>query len=924
MVKFRYFVHVILLLLFPLADTVAQDITPADSIPAENIPDSSPALKPDSTKTSAIDAPIDAHAKDSIIMTLDGKNMLYLFGTATVKQDARNLDAEYIEMDADSSLMYANYGLDSIGEKFGYPVFTEGDQHYEMEKVWFNFKTKKMLVEEVITQQGEGYLTSHKTKRMPNDEMYLENGKFTTCDEHEHPHWYFMVTRGKLRKGKNVIAGPTYLVVEDIPLPVFIPFGFFPFTKDYSSGILMPTFDDEMTRGFSLRDGGYYFAFNDYVDLALTGEIYTKGSWGVNASSSYLKKYKFSGSFDASYLVTITGDKDTKDLPDTDYAKQKDFRITWSHRQDTKANPFLNFSASVNFTTSTFNRNSISELYSTNFTDNNKSSTIQLTYKHPTKPFTITSNAAVSQTLRDTSLSVTLPNMTIAMSQIYPFKRKEQIGDALWYEKIYLSYTGVLKNSIERVKENEFLKKNIINDWQNGMTHAIPLSASFTAMKYISVNPSVNYNAYWYTQKVTQAYDETLNRLTPSDTLHGFYHVNNYSASISMNTKLYGMYKPLPVFGKWTRGMVIRHMVTPSVSFSGSPDFSDPRYGSYERVAHADPNNPENVLFDTYSFFQGQTGGGGSSGKSGSLRLSLDNNLEAKLPIADTDSTRKISIIDNFGISTNYNFLLDSLNWADKDVSVRFKLFGRPLSFSSRFETYKYNENGRKINKMRPGLGRFTGTQTGYSFSLNDKNVTRFFKKIFRIEKENDAEKSTKRVEVENETTSDMDYDENLDDDELLEDENPDETAMEDEHQHTSLRKKKKAEGEYDDDGYLIQSVPWNLSFNYSVGYRYGTFNPQKREYDYRLNQTLGFSGNITPAKGWTFNFNSSYDFDNKKFAYMQCSISRSMHCWTMTASFMPVGPYKSYNFSVAVKSSLLKDLKYQQSSNYRDSKTWE
>jgi hypothetical protein len=745
---------------------------------------------------------------------------------------------------------------------------------------------------------------------MPNDDMYLEHGKFTTCDEHEHPHWYFLVTKGKLRKGKNVVAGPTYLVVEDVPLPIAVPFGFFPFQKEYSSGILMPTFDDEMTRGFSLRDGGYYFAFSENIDLALRGEIFTKGSWGLNARSSYLKRYKFSGNFDAGYIVTVTGDKDSKDLPGSDYAQSKDLKLTWSHRQDTKANPFLNFSASVNFTTSSYNRNSLSEMYTRNFTDNNKSSTVQLTYRHPTKPFSIVTNTTVSQTMRDTTLSVSFPNLTFTLSQVYPFKRKEQIGDPRWYEKIYMNYTGVMKNSISNVKESEFLQKNLLNDWQNGMSHSIPISASFTALKYISLNPSINYTEYWYTKRLDGRYDEATNRVITADTTHGFYRIYNYSASLSANTKIYGMFKPLPLLGKWTKGVVVRHMMTPSVSFSGSPDFSDPSYGAYQRFVHPDPYNEERMVTETFNRFQGQIGGGGSSGKSGSLRISLDNNLEAKMPIAGTDSTRKVSLIDNFGIGTSYNFLADSLNWADRDVSMRFKLFGHPLSFTTRFETYKYDANGRKINQMRQGLGRFTGTQTGYNFSLNNSTISKLLGRLFG---KNNTDKP-KIPEKENEDPTD---------DELLEDELSDEMPLED-HTRESMHKKKKSEGQYDDDGYLIQSVPWNISFNYSIAYRYGSFNAEKREYDYTISQTLGLSGSITPAKGWGFNFNSSFDFDNRKFAYLQCSVTRQMHCWSMSASIMPVGPYQSYNFTIAVRSSLLKDLKYQQSSNYRDAVSWQ
>jgi len=908
-------------------DSLLHNFQASDSLPAAS--DSVAADTIGNISKNAIEAPIDAHAVDSIIMTLEGKNMLYLYGKANVKQEARNLNAEFIEMDADSSLLYAIYGIDSIGDKFGYPLYTEGDQKYEMERVWFNFKTKKMLVSEVITQQGEGYLTANTTKKMPNDDMYLRDGKYTTCDDHEHPHWYFHVTRGKLRKGKNVVAGPTYLVVEDIPLPVAVPFGFFPFSKDYSSGILMPSYDDEMTRGFSLRDGGYYFAFNQHVDLALTGEIYTKGSWGVNAVSRYVKRYKFRGNVNTGYIVTITGDKDTKDMPGSDYSKKKDFKLNWQHSQDSKANPYLNFSANVRFTTSSYNRNSVSEMYSQQFTDNNKASTVQLSYRHPTKPFSITSNASVSQTMRDTSLSVSFPNLTLTVSQIYPFKRKEQIGDARWYEKIYTSYTGSLRNSIDNVKESEFVQKNLVRDWQNGMTHAIPLSASFSVFKYISINPSVNYNEYWYTKKVVRDYNATSRTIVPVDTLYGFYRVYNYSASISANTKLYGMYKPLPIFGKWTKGVVVRHMVTPSVSLSGTPDFSDPKYGSYDQIIYEDPNNPGAYLTNKYSFFQGQMGGGGSSGKSGAMRFSIDNNIEAKLPIADTDSTRKVSIIESFGISTSYNFLADSLNWSDRDVNLRLKVLGRPLNFSTQFLTYKFDQNGRKINKMRPGLGRFTGLSTGYGYSLNNSTVTKLVTKLFKRGNKDDEKDKKPEEETEEDDLQDDFMNESNPEDDFMNQDSEEETEEEENaasKQPQSLRKKKEGIGNFDANGYLLHKVAWNIGLNYSIGYRMNTsdFDRERCEYRYRISQTLGLSGSITPAKGWSFNCSSSYDFDYKKFAYLQCSVTRSMHCWEMSASFMPVGPYQSYNFTIRVKSSILKDLKYTQSSNYRDAMQWE
>ncbi|MDR2691698.1 MAG: HD domain-containing protein, partial [Dysgonamonadaceae bacterium] len=851
----RMFLGVVFLFLFSVMPK-AQDIT-ATEITGDSIP-----AKTDSVKPGAIEAPIRSHAKDSIVLTLDGKNMFYLFGQASVQQQARELDAEYVELDADSSIMYASFGLDSAGEEFGYPVFKEGEQQYEMKRLRFNFKTKKMFIYDVITQQGEGYVTAGITKRMPNEDLNMLDGKYTTCDEHDHPHYYFQMTRAKVRPGKNVVTGPAYLVVEDVPLPIVIPFGFFPFSKEYSSGIIVPTFDDEMTRGFSLRNGGYYFAFNDYVDLKLTGEIYMKGSWGLDAASTYRKRYKFSGNFSAGYRETVTGDKETKGLPNSDYNKAYDFQVRWSHTQDPKSNPYSTLNANVNFSTSGSRLNNLDHYYSyESRTENTKSSNVAYTYRHPTQPFSINTSFSVSQTSRDTALSISFPNVTFAMKQIYPFKRKEQAGDQKWYEKIYMSYTGNLKNSSGTVKEREFLQKNVIRDWKNGMSHSIPLSASFNLMKYITVSPSIDYESAWYTHKVKMGYEN--DRLIPVDTVYGFYWIHSkFSGSVSANTKLYGMYKPWPLWGKWTKGVQIRHVFTPSVSFSGAPDVS--RWGSaYDEYRGRVPGK-YNIGADTvipYSPFQNQIFGVPGRGQSATVNFSVTNNLEAKIPIAGTDSTRKISLIDNLGLNMGYNFLADSMKWSNLSASIRLKILGQNLSLSGQFDSYYYDENGRHIDKLRwgKGFGRFMGTSTGYSYSLNNDVIKKWFAKSEK-NKTNESGDSLADGETGDEA-----------------DNSPQESA--------SLRKAKKTEGDYDEDGYLLAGIPWNLSFNYSFGYGYGDFNREKREYNYRINQSLGLSGHISPTKGWDLSFSTSYDFDNKRFATMQCNITRRMHCWQMTAS---------------------------------------
>ena len=907
------FCTIFLFLLFVVQTAGAQDIEkystpvkPNDSIPVA-IKDTVE-VKKDSIKSNAITAPIQSQAKDSIVLVLEGKNMFYLYGQAKVTQEARELTAEYMELNADSSLIYASYGLDSVKEEIGYPVFKEGDTQYEMKRLHFNYKTKKMYINDVITQQGEGYVTAGTTKRMSNEDLNMLNGRYTTCDEHDDPHYYFQMTRAKVRPGKNVVTGPAYLVVEDVPLPIAIPFGFFPFSKEYSSGILIPTFDSNMTRGFSLQRGGYYFALNDYMDLKLTGDIYTKGSWGLSAGSNYRKRYKFSGNFSATYTVTISGDKDTQFLPSSDYSRMQDMRVSWTHTQDPKANPYSTFSAGVNFSTTQSRLNNIQQFYDvTERTQGTKSSNVTYSFRHPIKPFSVTTNFSINQVTADTTLNVTFLNVGFALSQINPFRRKEQVGDQKWYEKINLSYTGNLTNNSGNIKEYEFFQKNMIKDWNNGMSHNIPISATFNLMKYITITPSVNYAGAWYTKKVIKGFEN--NQLVPVDTTYGFYWIHNQlSGGVSASTKLYGMYKPLPILGKWTKGVQIRHVFTPTVSFSGMPDLS--QWGGAYQWAHGLGVSGQDTT-ERYSPFQGQVFGVPTTGKAALINFSIDNNLEMKVPIAGTDSTRKISLIDQLRLGTSYNFLADSLNWQNLSASLRLKILGQTLSLGGTFDIYFYNQYGQHINKLRwtngGGIGRFMGTSIGYPLSLNNSVIKKWFGKG------DDQNAPKNNTNTEGNSLSNEDEEDNLSD-------NSNDSIP---RKPTSLLTKKKAEGNYDGDGYLLNNIPWNLSFNSSISYGYGTFNPKKREYDYRWTKTLSLSGNISPSKGWDFSFSTSYNFDLGQVATMQCNISRKMHCWQITASIIPVGPYQSYNFMVSVSSSLLKDVKYQQSSNYYDTLGW-
>jgi hypothetical protein len=870
------------------------------SLPADTI-----VAAKDSTKSNAIDAPIQYSSKDSMIMIMDGHNRLFLFGESSVKYKDLDLVGEYIEVDADSSIVYSAYGIDSIGDEFGYPVFKQGETQYEMKKARYNFKTKKMYVTDVITQQGEGYVTAEETKKMPNDDLFMRNGKFTTCDDHEHPHWYFHLTKAKVHPGKNIATGPAYFVLEDVPMPLAIPFGFFPFSNSsYSSGIIMPSYGDELTRGFSLRDGGYYFAFNDFVDLALTGEIYTKGSWGIDARSTYRKRYKYSGNFNAGYLVTIIGEKDA-----SDYSKTKDFKLNWSHSQDAKANPFSTLSASVNFSTSSYNRNELNSIYSNQYSQNTKASSINYSYRPPNSAFSFSANASINQVSRDTTLSITFPNFTATMRDVYPFKRKEQVGAPRWYENIKIRYTGLLMNSVTS-KEYSFFEKNILKDWRNGIKHDIPLSASFNLFKYITINPSINYTERWYSSRIEKHYDYIQEKTLNGDTIYGFNRVYNYSGSISANTKLYGMYKPWGIFGKTMKKVQIRHVLTPSVSFSGAPDFSEKKYGFYKNLIYY---NRRSGKMDTlvYTPYEHQLWGAPGRGQTGSVNFSLDNNLEMKVPVGEGDSTLKRSLIDNLKLGMSYNFLADSMNWSDLSVSLRLKLSKTwNISLQGQFDTYTYNEQGVRINvprwKAGKGIGRLRSTGWGTSYSINNTTIKNLFKK--GDEKDNGTENTSPDSE-----SPDIDGEKNED--------SPDSQPR------TSLRKPKERDGNRDENGYYLSDITWNLNFNYSLNVGYdqstGKFNTVTREYPYRVNQSLDISGNINPTKAWGISFNTSYDFDGKKFSNLYFTITRQMHCWSMSASIRPIGPMQSYSFLISVNSSMLKDLKYTQNANSYDAKNW-
>lgn len=884
--------------------------TAADSIPQRAytiLPDTSlrDSLYKDTVRKSksALEEPVSYSAKDSI--TFDYTNSrAHLFGGSQVNYQNLQLTADDISLSLDSSLLHASGRPDSTGAIQGKPLFKQGEDEYEPDRISYNFKTRKAFISNVYTQEGEGFMQSREGKRDSSGVMYVQNGKYTTCDA-EHPHFYVSLTRAKMHPGKNVIFGPAYLVVEDVPLPLAIPYGFFPFSSSYKSGFIMPTYGDETTRGFYLRDGGYYFAINDKVDLKVLGEFYTKGSWGLSAQTNYKKRYRFGGNFFFSYQNTKEGEKN---MPD--YSVSKSFKLTWSHRQDAKANPTQSFSASVNFATSSYERNNLTSMYNPeSYTQSTRTSSVSYSKTFSKVGLTLSGTFNLSQNMRDSNISVTLPTLSISQSRFNPFKRKKAAGKERWYEKIAMSYTGTLANSIN-TKEDKLFHSSLVKDWRNGMRHQVPISASFSVLNYINVTPSFTFTDRMYTHKVMQGWD-TDRQAVQRDTVYGFYNVYNYNMSISANTKLYGMYRPMPWFGG-KKIAAIRHVFTPTVSFSYAPDFSQSRFGFYDSYVKTDANG--NVSTVRYSPFSGMMYGTVGQGMTGSVTMDVANNIEMKVR-TDKDSTgyRKISLIDELGGSLSYNMAAKRRPWSDLNLRARIKLTKKyTYSMNAVFATYAYekDENGRvyvgdHTEWSRGRFGRFQGTAQNISYSISNETFRKLFGKKHRT------------------TTSDDELDEELDEEEETD---PTMQNVDPDRKKGKTGANQESNGDVDEDGYLKFSLPWSINIGYGVTIRenrQGRFNDKRMRYPYKLSHTLNFSGNIRISEGWNINFSSGYDFNMHKLSMTTASLSRDLHCFQMSCS-MVISPYTSYNFTFACKAGTLADaLKWKKQSSYSSNIDW-
>ena len=672
-------------------------------------------IRKDSTQSKPLfDDLIDYNADDSVRFSIQEKKV-YLYGNGFVKYLTTELRADYIELDMDKKLAMATGVPDSVGKLKGTPKFKDGGQEFESTELHYNFDTKKGYVTEIITQEGEGYIQGKTTKKMSDSVYCVKHGMYTTCDEHDHPHFGLNMSKAKMIKDKKIFVGFTNLELEGIPLPIFIPFGFFPITKKATSGIIMPTYGEERMRGFNLRGGGYYIYINDYIDMNITGDIYTNGSWGLQYATQYRKWYKFNGNLNFTISKNYVSEKG---LPD--YQESSDWSVRWTHTQDGKANPYSSFSASVDMSSANnnyYNANTVDGI-----ANQRKQSSISWSKKWPESPFSLSGSFNHSQNSRDSSIAITLPNLSLRMTQIYPFRKKGKSGEMKWYDNIGVSYSAELRNSIQ-TKEDKLFKSSFERDWSNGFKHNIPISLQFKIAKDVTFTPSLNYNGYLNLKTIEKIWipDTSANggQFITRD-VPGLNYSHDYSASgsIGYTPTIYGMF----MFKPGCKVVAIRHMIRPSISASYTPAIKP--LGNYKKSYFDGEKEVEYDIHEGLTYRPNTTGGK----QSGSISFSLDNNVEMKVR-NDKDTTgdeefKKVKLLESFRISTSYNPFADSMNFSNISISARTKILNNKvdLNFSGTIDPYAIDTNNVRYNKYHGKLGRLTNATISTNFSFSADN----------------------------------------------------------------------------------------------------------------------------------------------------------------------------------------------------------
>lgn len=810
-----------------------------------------------------LDAVVERNARDSIVQDIINRKV-YMYGEANIAYEDIKLKAAYIEIDFNTNQVYAHGIEDSTGKTIGAPEFTEGNQTFKAKEMTYNFDTKEGIISKVITEDDAGFLHGQKVKKLEDNSINVYKGQYTTCNLEEHPHFAFKFNKSKVIPDSKIVTGPAYMEIEGMPTPLGVPFGFFPNKMGQKSGILIPTYGESNNRGFYFENGGYYFAISDYMDFQITGDIYTRGSWAVKPRLRYSKRYKYSGSFDGGYAINVTG---TKGAPD--YSKSRDFRVKWTHRQDPKARPRSTFTANVNIVSSNFVKYNVVDV--NDYLSNEFQSSVAYQTNWANKYF-LTLNASHRQNTKTHAVQVTLPELTFTANRFYPLKRES--GKKRFYEDLAISYSMNAKNTINTIDSLIFEPGVLSSQLQNGMVHKIPVTLPMKVLKYFNLSTSANFTDRMYSQSYRKYWVEdtlfsgsdTIVGYEKKDTISGFKNSFDFNLSANLTTKVYGMLK-------FRKGPLraIRHVFTPSIGVSYTPDFGSENWGYYDSYI----DTTGQAVY--YSTFEGAVYGSPPGEKSGRLNFSFGNNLEIKVPSRkDTiNGTKKIVLIDNLTFSGNYDFAKDSMNLSYLNVSGRTKIWkNMNVQYSSRWDPYALNADGDRTKEYEWDINRRlyrldnTSWNLGISLRLADKD--------FKKKEKKDAKGHATEDEI----------------DEI--NANP--------------------------DSYVDWNIPWSLNVSYNFTYTNNlTYINYVKQPEKTIVQTLSFNGQINITPKWKVSVRSGWDFTSNELSYTSINIYRDLHCWEMRFNWIPIGTRQSWNFSINVKSSILQDLKLNKKKDFRD-----
>jgi hypothetical protein len=805
-------------------------------------------------KKAVLDARIDYSAEDSLTFFLDNKDV-FLYNKAKIDYDKMKLESGFMTVNFDTKTLFAEGVKDSTDTITQSPIFKEGNAEYKSKELKYNFDTKQGLISNVFTKESDGYLHGEKVKKKDDRTMYISSGMFTTCDNEDHPHFGISFSKAKAITDDKIVTGPAWFSLMEIPLPVGIPFAYFPFTDGKKSGFLMPSYGNAANRGYYLRNIGWYFAINDYIDLALRGDIYTNLSYALNISSSYVKRYKYRGSIEFRYEDNHTGLKNTPS-----YSSSSDFKFRWTHSQEAKSHPYRTFSANVNLVSSKFNQ------YTTNVSDyfnNTTTSSIAFSTRFGSA-WSFTANLGESYNINSGAISLDLPSMTLSSIQFYPFRKKKSSGKRKWYEDISFSYRANLINTIDTY-DSLLTSSDLIKNFRNGIMHSIPISSNVKILKHLNWTNSISYTERWYTNSISKTYNPETD-LIDKDTIYGFIANRNANFTSSINTRLYGMFTFKKGFIK-----AVRHVINPSISFNYTPDFSEPSLGFYDFYTDKEGKRVY------YSKTENGVFGSPPQGASGVISFSLGNNLEMKVPDKNdtVEGMRKIVLLEAFNISSGYDLARDSVNWQPLRLTARTTLFKKLLiNFSAAYTPYVLDSNGVLTNQLLWDKERRLFKKQNSQWTLNMS---------WNLNSKADHSQTTGDYH----SPTEMQYSPFS---------NPNEILSE----HVDF------------------SIPWNLTLgvNYS---RLSSYIVSIAGYQTNQSATLTARGDLNLTSKWKIGFSSGYDFINKDFTYTSIDFYRDLHCWEMRMNWIPFGPRQGWNFSISVKAPMLQDLKYEKRNDFRN-----